>query len=133
MIRTGRKIDLEDFRELLRAIGSRVNGIAVNRRRNKAVSAVLLTTDGSFDDGGDESEFEDSLVNDDLARRGVSAILERIEADELVFSIVSLMAEEVYEPAEQAKRLGRAIGDVYNARRRLADHARAVRKQMETW
>src|SRR5690606_33795179 len=78
LIRTGRKIDLEDFRELLRAIGSRVNGIAVNRRRNKAVSAVLLTTDGSFDDGGDESEFEDSLVNDDLARRGVSAILERI-------------------------------------------------------
>lgn len=133
LIRSGRTIDLEDFTGLLAAVGSRINGIAVNLRRKKAVQAVLLTSDGSFDDGGDENRFEESLIDDNLARRAVNIVLERIANDELVFSIVGLMAEEVYEPAEQAKRLERAVGDIYNARRRLSDHASAVRKQMEAW
>ena len=71
-----------------------------------------LTAAGSFDERGDGHEFEEVLIDNDIAGRAVNAVLERIANDELVFSIVGLMAEEVYEPAEQAKRLERHIGDV---------------------
>jgi hypothetical protein len=67
------------------------------------------------------------------SRTTSNTVLERIVDDELAFAVVGLMAEEVYEPVEQAKRLGREVGHIYNARRRLADHAKAVRKLMETW
>jgi hypothetical protein len=66
LIRSGKSIDFENLEAVLLAVGSRINGVAVNRRRNKALRAVLLTRDGSFDERGDGNEFEDVLIEDDI-------------------------------------------------------------------
>lgn len=133
LIRSSANVDTGNFETLLAAIGSRVNGIAVNARRKKAVRSVLLTRDGSFEDSDDDGAFEESLVDADVARRAVNALLERVAEDGLVFSIIGLMADEVYKPADQAKQLDCAVSEVYNARRRLNEHVDQVRKLMETW
>ena len=133
LIRSEGKIDTADFGALLRAVGSRVNGVAVNLRRKKAARAVLLTSTGSFDERDDANEFAERLLDNDLARRAVNAVLDRLTHDELAFSVLGLMAEEVYEPAEQARQLHLDVADIYNARRRLDGHAKAVRDLMETW
>jgi hypothetical protein len=120
-------------RALLDALGSNINGIAVNRRRKKAERAVHLTTDGEPPELEGPLDAEQRVADDHAARRAVAALLERVEGDELATALVWQTLDGVEAPADQAKALGRDVRDVYNARRRLTTHVDAVKQLMETW
>lgn len=126
--------DPADPKGLLLGVGSRVNGIAVDRRRKKASKAVTLTADGSAAEPDDPPlDPEQSIINDDVARKAVSALLDRAQGDDLVIGVVMQTAEGVEAAADQAKALQVDVGEVYNARRRLKDHVDAIKKLVEGW
>jgi DNA-directed RNA polymerase specialized sigma24 family protein len=118
---------------LLDALRSNVNGIAVNRGRKKAAKAVGLTEDGSPAELKSPPHLEDRIVGDQIARKAISTMLERVDGDHLVTSIFMLKLDGVEDAADQAKALGCNVRDVYNARRRLKTHTDAVEKLMEGW
>lgn len=118
---------------LLEALGSNVNGIAVNRRRKKAELAVQLTTDGSAAELDEPHDLEQSIIDGQIARKAISTLLDRVEHDELATAIIVQTSDGVEDPAAQASALGRDIRDVYNARRRLKAHVEAVQKLMVGW
>ena len=120
-------------RALLEALGSRVNGLAIDRRRKKALRAVGLTDDGAEAEPTAPEQPALRIERDDFARKAIGALLDRVEGDELVFAIVMQIADGVEEPRDQAAALGRNIRDIYKARRRLKDHADALQKTMENW
>lgn len=132
-LKAGGTADPANPKALLEALGSNINGIAVNRRRKKTALAVTLTSDGESAELDEPDDPEQRILNDDFARRAISTLLERIEEDELATAIVMQMIDGVEDAADQAKALGRRIQDVYNARRRLKTHREAVEKLMETW
>jgi DNA-directed RNA polymerase specialized sigma24 family protein len=132
-LKAGGVADPANPKTLLDALGSKVNGIAVNRRRKKAELAVSLTADGAPAELPDPPNPEDRIVDDHIARRAVSALLARLDGDELVTSVLMQMLDGVEDAADQAKALGRDIHEVYKARRRLKGHADAVEKLMEKW
>lgn len=126
-IRAGSVVEPANLGGLLRALGSRVNGIAVNRRRNKSLTHVLIVPADSLPDAG----YAPRHMEVDAARKAISTLLERIDGDELATSVVMLIADGVTKPADQARQLGVAVEDIYKARRRLSHHARVVKKTME--
>jgi hypothetical protein len=126
----GGDADPAEPKALLQALGSRINGVMVDRRRKKAARAVALTADGSPAEAVDPGNFERELLDDDLVRKAVSALLERLEGDELATAVLMQMSEGVDDADTQAKALGRDVRDVYKARRRLKTHAEAVEKLM---
>lgn len=130
---SGGVADPTNPKALLDALGSGINGVAVNFRRKKARRAVTLTEDGEPAEPTDPPDPEARIENHDMARKAVSALHERVGHDELVFWLVTLMDEGINEPADQARALGRTIGEVYNARRRLKTHVESIKKLMETW
>jgi DNA-directed RNA polymerase specialized sigma24 family protein len=136
-LRAGGVVDTANPRALFLAIGSGVNGIAVNMRRKKSSRMVALTDDGFLSDLDQVPAAADGpeqrMIEDQLARRRTAAMLKRVQGDELALGILTLMAEGVSEPAEQAKALGHPVAEVYNARRRLKSHADTVAKLMESW
>jgi DNA-directed RNA polymerase specialized sigma24 family protein len=132
-LKAGGQADPANPKALLDALGSNINGIAVNRRRKKAELAVLLTADGEEAERDDPPNTEQRIVDDEIARKAVSTLLERIEKDELATAIVMQTIDGVEDPADQAKALGRRVQEVYNARRRLKAHVEAVKQLMGTW
>lgn len=127
----GGVVDLADQKALRWGISSRINGIVNNRRRKKSLREDALDDEslGELVDVGPELR----AIGDDIVRKAISELLERVEADDLMTGIVMQIADGVEDPADQAKALGRPIAEVYNARRRLKPHVEAVRKLMETW
>lgn len=125
--------DAAEPKALLEALGSNVNGIAVNRRRNKAAKAVILTDDGGAPNLENPQDSEDGIVSDHVARKAISTMLDRVDRDPIVAAILMLEIDGVEDPSDQAKALGRDVRDVYNARRRLKTHTEAVQKLMEGW
>ncbi len=133
----GGVVDANNPKALLDALGSRVNGIAVNRRRKKADGAVRLTAEGSAKELDAPSDSmpssEARVVDGDLARRAISTLLERVDGDDLAQSIVLQEVEGVEDAADQARALARDVADVYKARKRLRTHVLAVKELMEKW
>ncbi len=132
-LRAGGIANPDDPRALLAALGSGINGVAVGRRRKKAILAVSVTKDGAPAEPSKPEHPADRIERVDEARKGVGTLLGRIQEDALSVEIVLQMADGVLEPAEQAKALGRDVREVYNARRRLKVHVEAVEKIMEKW
>lgn len=118
-------------RELLHALGSRVNGIAVNHRRKRANQAIALTKDGDEPDAEDETTGEARLVRDDHARRTLAALVEDVRGDTLLAAMLHHMIDGIDEPAELARALAVDVREVYNARRRLKMRVEAVTKRTE--
>lgn len=117
--------------ELLRGIGSRINGIVVNLRRKKALKAVGLTKDGLAPEHGDEGREEERLLDDDWAHKAIGLLVDRLSDDEVLFEMLCKMEDGLETPAELSEALGVDVRAVYKARRRLKGHAEAVRAQME--
>ena len=67
-----------------------------------------------------------------MARKAIDALLQRVQDDELVTGIVLQMADDILDPAAQAKALGRDVREVYKARRRLKVHVEAIQKMAES-
>jgi DNA-binding FrmR family transcriptional regulator len=130
----GGHADTNDPPSLLRALGSQINGIAINRQRKKARLNVQLTEDGSTDLSPDCSTTQECrVITKQIAARAVSTLLDRVAGDNLATAIVMEMSEENDIPAEQAKDIGCDVAQVYNGRRRLKGHVDAVGKLMEEW
>lgn len=130
-IQSGGVPDPVDSKVLLEALGSRVNGIVVNRRRKKVERAVRLTSDGSQAELDDPPDPSERIVGAQLANKAISALLERLSDDPIATAVVMQTADGVEDPAEQAKALGCDVREVYNARRRLKVQTEAIRKLME--
>lgn len=115
---------------LLRGVGSRINGLIANRRRKKA---FILTSDGATPEpeNGDEGRVEERLINDDWSRKATSLLLDRIDKDKILFSMIEKMADGLETPSELADALRLDAQDIYNARRRLNTHVAAVTAAME--
>lgn len=134
LIQAGFEVDAnaEDMlHKLLEALGSRINGLAINRRRKKAAGAVGLTEDGAPAEPAEPLDAERQVVDNDLARRTLSQLLERTTDDQVASSVLILMSDGVDEPAEQAKALGCDVREIYKARRRLSGHFYAIGKLNE--
>lgn len=112
---------------LLRGVGSRCNGLINNRHRKKALKAICLTADGVDPDNDDGGQAEKRLINDNWEQKAMSLLLERIENDEVAFSVLSQMVDGLEKPAELAKALGLDVVVVNNARRRLNGHVAAIK------
>jgi hypothetical protein len=132
-LNSGGRADPANPKLLIDALGSSINGIAVNRRRKKAALAVGLTADGEPAEPEDYLDAEQRIVDLAIARKAVSSLLDRVVDDDVATGIVMQTLDGVEDPAAQAKALGRSAHEVYNARRRLKAHVEAVKKLMETW
>lgn len=129
----GGALDPADYGGFLKAIGSRINGIAINRRRKKALHAVGLTDDGSPAEPQDPPDPEQSFLDREIARKAITTVLERVSGDDLVHSIILCMIDGIEDPAAQARALQIEVREVYNARRRLKSHIESIKNLMETW
>jgi hypothetical protein len=117
--------------DIMRALGSRLNGEARNRRTKKVDRAVQPTLDGEVGDGASGQDLERQIVSRDLAGKLVGGLLDRVDRDEVVSSLVLLIVEGVEQPGEQAERLGVDVREVYKARRRLVTHVAALTAELE--
>lgn len=120
-----------DMDQLLRGVGSRINGVRNNQVRKKASINVRLTADGDLPDGEISRHAEDTIAAVEMSRKALDLLLERVQEDDLLFSVVAHISEGKEEPAELAVALGVDRKDVYNARRRLNGHVVAVKARME--
>lgn len=117
---------------LIRHLGSVVNGIVRNLNASARERSVVGRPSEVLDRlaergaGAIDGRRVDGQID---ARKVIDRLLERTSADELVTDVVLLMSDGVDRPGEQAAKLERPIGDVYNARRRLKDHMSAVRAE----
>lgn len=132
-IEAGGVADTANPNALLEALGSRINGIAINRRRKKADRSVALTADGSPAELAEPPDPSERIADEQLARKAVSTLLERLDGDDLATAVVMQTADGVEIPAEQANALGCDVREVYNARRRIKAQTEAVQKLMEDW
>lgn len=130
---TGGALDPADYGGFLKAIGSRINGIAINRRRKKVLHAVGLTDDGLPAEPQDPPDPEQSILGREIARKAITTLLEKVSGDDLVYSIILCMIDGIEDPAAQASALQVEVRELYNARRRLKSHVESIKKLMETW
>jgi hypothetical protein len=120
-----------DLGQLLKGVGSRINGVRNNNVRKKASTAVRLTADGTLPDGEVSRHAEDQIAEVEMSRKALGLLIERVQDDDLLFAVVAHISEGKEEPADLAVALGVDRKDVYNARRRLNGHVVAVKARME--
>jgi DNA-directed RNA polymerase specialized sigma24 family protein len=131
-LKAGGQPDPADPKGLFYALGSNVNGIMVNKRRNKVDRAVSLMGDVTEAELGDP-DTEARIADAQVARKAVSAVFDRVSGDELASQVMMLQSEGMDDAASQAKHLGVNVTEVYNARRRLKGHVEAIQKLAENW
>jgi hypothetical protein len=152
--------DRERHPEVFDALGYVVNGLAVNWARRRRVRAahvpILDDVDANEDDapldprsegdrageGGHGSgdgvvlssrDGDEGLAarEERRAERAFAMLEARLADDPLALGLLGLIREGEGRPAEQARRLGRDVGDVYTAKRRLLHHGRIVAREIE--
>lgn len=118
--------------ELTEALGSIVNGLVSNLTRKSSTRREILCGDFYEDQlGDDERSPEQRIIDHNLSEKVMDVVLSRIEGDELLENIF-FSTIDGEKPREQAEKLGIDVQDIYNARRRLKDHFRAVRKLVQS-
>jgi len=120
--------DGDGLDELLRDLGSRVNGLISNYWKKHARRGDSIGLDR--DHAGNSASPEDRVVNADHVEFAVSTILDQVVEDEVAVEVLFKMAEGIRYAADIAEALGIEARDVYNARRRLAPHIDAVKAQL---
>jgi hypothetical protein len=112
--------DREKYPELLRFLGSTVNGIVSNMRKRAANRHELATDNLAESDWHDHSpSAEQRLLDAALGRKAVGMLLEAAKGNQLVEDVCLQMFCGIDTPAEQASALGVPVESVYEARRRL--------------
>ena len=119
--------------DLLRHLGSILNGVLNNRVRLKSFAAeepndeiIVNATDC------DEPLPEARVAATEDLNRSISLISARISGDKLVEDILLLSIDGINDASAQSAHLRVSISEIYNARRRLAAHRDAVRRQVST-
>jgi len=123
--------DREKEPDLLTHLGSILNGVLNNSLRRKAVEVERpLETPEAGRVAADDPTAQRRIIAREDAARAIRLLSERIKKDDLVESVLLLELDGIDRPSEQATQLDRPIAEVYKARRRLADHREAVRRQL---
>ena len=118
--------------DLLRHLGSTVNGLISNESR-----AARLKVERSLSDPAVLRSAErvtasgDKLEVSDECQRALRLLEERVADDQLMKRLLSLENGGVSKPATQATQLRVSVEVIYKARRRLARHREAVRRELE--
>lgn len=117
--------------DLLRALGSTVNGLVINWLRKHSTR---------FERGGvSDPEFmraipsqtstaEDQLVAQQTTAAVIDQLRQRVEHDPLMRSMLELFLQGCDAPRDMAERLGVEISEIYNANRRFKTHYMAIRR-----
>jgi DNA-directed RNA polymerase specialized sigma24 family protein len=110
--------------DVLRFLGSVVNGIVVNqRRRRHERPASTFALDALIDSAPSP---EDRAADAEHARAIVAVLMNRTQDDRIARRVLEIMSQGISKPAEQAAELAVPIAEVYLARRRLKSHLAAV-------
>ena len=122
--------DLEP--DLLRHLGSTVNGLISNESRSARLKVERSLSDPSvFRSAERETASGDKIEEGDECQRALRLLEARVADDELMKRLLSLENGGVTKPATQATQLKVSVELVYKARRRLARHREAVRRELE--
>ncbi len=119
--------------DLLRHLGSTINGLIANESR-----AVRFRIENSLSDPSIFRSAErmassaENFDEIDGLKRALSLPEARVADDELTRRVLSLEGQGITRAAKQSTELDVAIDIVYAARRRLAGHREAVRREMAT-
>ena len=118
--------------DLLRHLGSTVNGLLSNELRAARVKVERSLSDPTINQMAEQSAAMPgrSIEEVDENRRMLSLLEARVAPDNLVSRLMQLEEKGITKPASQAEQLKVAIDVVYKARRRLARHRDAVRKEL---
>jgi DNA-directed RNA polymerase specialized sigma24 family protein len=110
--------------DILRYLGSLVNGIVVNQYRRHASAADWFVGAG----GPRESEGspEDYAIAAEHAHLVLEKLMDRTARDPLAQQLLRVTLDGVHGAAEQAKCLGVPVEHVYQARRRVKAYISAV-------
>lgn len=124
---TRKRWDPEKEPDLLRFLGSVVNGLIQNFVKKKSGrEPVLDDPEGAHEVAEPARPLDDELHARARSRRKLQFLYERVRDDELALELLMLETEGISKPADQAAETKRPIKDVYNARRRLDGHKNAV-------
>jgi hypothetical protein len=117
--------------DLLRHLGSTVNGLLSNEMRAARVKLELSLSVPSVLESAEQTAAADAPPDavDDY-HHAMSLLEARIANDEIASQLLSLEAEGVTKPALQAAQLKLEVAAIYAARRRLARHCQAVRREL---
>ena len=117
--------------DLLRHLGSTVNGLLSNEMRAARVKLERSLSVPSVLEWAEQNAVADAHPDraDDY-RYAVSLLEARITNDEIASQLLSLEEEGVTKAALQAAQLKLDVAAIYAARRRLARHCQAVRREL---
>jgi hypothetical protein len=117
--------------DLLRHLGSTVNGLLSNEMRAARVKLELSLSVPSVLESAEQTAAADAHPDavDDY-HHAMSLLEARIANDEIASQLLSLEEEGVTKPALQAVQLKLEVAAIYAARRRLARHCQAVRREL---
>jgi hypothetical protein len=118
--------------DLLRHLGSTVNGLISNESRAARLKVERSLSDPSvFRSAERIAASGDKLDETDECQRALRLLEARVAGDELMKGLLSLENGGVTKPAVQATQLRVSVDVIYKARRRLARHRDAVRRELE--
>ena len=119
--------------DLLRYLGSTVNGLISNASRAARLRVERSLSDPSILQRAEQTMASNDKIDDvEECHRARLLLDRRVADDELIRKLLSLEREGITKPAMQATRLELAISVIYKARRRLARHREAVRRELAT-
>jgi hypothetical protein len=118
--------------DLLRYLGSTVNGLISNESRSARLKVERSLSDPSvFRSAERVTASGDKMEEGDECQRALQLLEVRVADDELMKRLLSLENGGVSKPATQASQLKVSVEVIYRARRRLARHREAVRRELE--
>ncbi len=118
--------------DLLRHLGSTINGLLSNELRGARVKVEQSLSDPSINQAAEQTAAPDAGIDEvDESRRMLSLLEARIAKDELARKLLALEGKGITKPVKQAAQLKTSISTIYKARRRLARHREAVRKKLD--
>jgi hypothetical protein len=118
--------------DLLRHLGSTVNGLISNESRAARLKMERSLSDPSVFRSAERSAASgDKMDETDECQRALRLLEARVAGDELMKGLLSLENGGVTKPAMQATQLRVSVDVIYKARRRLARHREAVRRELE--
>lgn len=121
--------DREANPDLKKHLGSIVNGLIRNYHRKKRPTLGLTE---NLPQVGSQGQSPDSMaINKDLAHKIIDVLITRIDNDPRAVDSLYLFLEGCDQARDQAERLKCNVKDIYNARRRLDGHFRAIQDQLQ--
>jgi hypothetical protein len=117
--------------DLLRHLGSTVNGLISNESRAARLRVERSLSDPMVFRSAEKTAAPGHEIEAiDEGRQALRLLETRVAGDELLGKLVALEKEGVTRPSAQAARLEVAVAEIYKARRRLARHREAVRREL---